>query len=76
MKLAAPDRRGNEIWGWMRAKEFTATSIATACGQKTHAVASNTIAGRQNNKKVLRWLVDKGCPVEFLDLPADMRSAA
>ncbi|MDH5297648.1 MAG: hypothetical protein OEV91_01360 [Desulfobulbaceae bacterium] len=70
------DRQANKIWGWMREREITATAIASGLGHKTHAVVSNTIAGRKNNRGVLQWLIDNGCPVEFMDLPADMRDAA
>jgi len=33
---------------------------------------ANTLAGRQNNRRVLQYLKDKGCPVEYLALPTDM----
>jgi hypothetical protein len=33
---------------------------------------SNTLADRRHDRQVLWYLVDKGCPVKFLALPADM----
>jgi hypothetical protein len=36
---------------------------------------SNTLADRRNNRQVLQYLVDKGCPVKYLALPPDMEAA-
>jgi predicted transcriptional regulator len=41
-----------------------------------HACVSRTINGKENSRKVLSLLMKKGCPVEFLALPEDMREAA
>ena len=41
-----------------------------------HSLVQSTIAGKKNNRKVLRELVAVGCPVKFLGLPKDMQAAA
>ncbi|MEN8134290.1 MAG: XRE family transcriptional regulator [Thermodesulfobacteriota bacterium] len=65
-----------KIDDWMRHHGLSVTKIQREIGFKNHGVVSNTIAGRKNNRKVLRLLVAKGCPVRYLALPDDMREAA
>lgn len=48
--------------------------IAEAMGVSL-ALVSDTISGRKNNRRVLRYLMDAGCPKEHLDLPEDLRDA-
>lgn len=63
---------------WMIDAKLSVTKIADALDCH-HSLVSNTISnkpGRKNNRRVLRLLIEKGCPVEFLDLPADMKEAA
>ncbi|WP_173084547.1 XRE family transcriptional regulator [Fundidesulfovibrio magnetotacticus] len=33
-----------------------------------------TVQGKKNNRKVLKALVDHGCPVSYLDLPEDLKA--
>jgi hypothetical protein len=42
-------------------------------GFSTHTGVSNTLAGRVDNKKVLGYLLEKGCPQKYLGLPKDMQ---
>lgn len=65
-----------EIEIWMKRKEVTVVSIQRALRFINHGTVSNTIAGRKNNRKVLQYLLNRGCPARFLDLPPDMRKAA
>lgn len=39
----------------------------------TKAVVNHTVHGKINNRKVLRALIELGCPRKYLDLPADMQ---
>lgn len=32
-----------------------------------------TVQGKKNNRRVLKALIDKGCPAEYLDLPSDLK---
>ena len=73
MKTIKGERQANKIWSFMRDKGFTGRDIMRACGHKSSCLASNTIAGRSHNRKVLRFLVTKGCPKKYLGLPQDMR---
>lgn len=73
MKTSQHERRANMIWSFMRKQEITAEDVAKACGHTTHSVTCNTIAGRKHNRKVLRFLITKGCPEKYLGLPKDMR---
>ena len=48
--------------------------IAEAMGV-SRALVSDTVSGRKNNRRVLRYLVEAGCPKEHLDLPEDLVGA-
>lgn len=61
-----------EIDIWMRRKGLSVAKIQKQLGYSTHTGISNTLAGRENLRRVLRFLVNEGCPVEYLDLPEDM----
>lgn len=65
-----------EIEIWMKRQKLTVSDIQRALSFKNHGVVSDTIADRRQNRRVLRYLLDAGCPEKFLDLPADMRRAA
>ena len=65
-----------EIQVWMKRNGITVVSIQRALGYATHAIVSNAIAGRNDNPKILRYLLNKGCPARYLDLPKGMRKAA
>ena len=62
-----------EIDVWMKRNGFSVAKIRRELGYKTHTSISNTLAGREHLRKVLQLLVDKGCPVEYLDLPKTMK---
>ncbi len=62
-----------EIDVWMKRNNLSVAKIQRSIGYKTHTGISNTLAGRDNLRKVLRLLADRGCPVEYLDLPENMR---
>lgn len=62
-----------EIDVWMKRNNLSVVKIKKMLGYKTHTGISNTLAGRENLSKVLQVLVDKGCPVRYLDLPENMK---
>ena len=66
-------RNSVEIEVWMTRNKLSVGKIQTMLGYKTHTGVSNTIAGRDNLRRVLQLLVDKGCPVKYLDLPKTMK---
>lgn len=65
-----------EIEIWMKRKKLTVSDIQRALNFKNHGVVSDTIADRRQNRRVLQYLLDAGCPAKYLDLPKDMREAA
>lgn len=65
-----------EINVWMKRNGWSVTKIQKELGMKAHVMVSNTINGKLNHRKVLRFLIEKGCPAELLNLPEDMREAA
>jgi len=65
-----------EINVWMMRNGWNVARIQRELGYQTHTLISNTLAGRENSRRVLRVLLDAGCPARLLDLPKDMREAA
>lgn len=65
-----------EIEIWMKRKRLTVVGIQHALNYANHGTVSNTLAGRKHIRKVLQYLLDKGCPAKYLALPEDMREAA
>ncbi|WP_321402633.1 helix-turn-helix transcriptional regulator [Maridesulfovibrio sp.] len=57
---------------WMSAHDLTQIKIAKDIGI-SKSIVSSTINGSTNNKKVLAYLRDKGCPQKYLSLPEEMK---
>lgn len=66
------NRQGKEIRQWMIAVDLKAVEIARAV-EVNNPLVGKTIDGDRNNRKVLRYLVAKGCPVAVMDLPDDIK---
>lgn len=66
------ERKGKEIRKWMIDVELRAVDISREVEVNTPLVGK-TIDGDRNNRKVLRYLVAKGCPVAVMDLPQDIK---
>ncbi|WP_353115374.1 hypothetical protein [Nitratidesulfovibrio sp.] len=67
------ERQTYHILDWLRRNRIRQLVIAEELGVNTSLVSS-TIWGRRNNRRVLRKLLDLGCPARFLNLPDDMSS--
>lgn len=65
------ERNTREIWVWMIRTGMRPAKIARELGVGRSLVTC-TIHGRKNNRRVLGYLLEKGCPTEILDLPEDM----
>ncbi|MFC1524696.1 XRE family transcriptional regulator [Thermodesulfobacteriota bacterium] len=68
-------RNQEKIRDWMYWQRITVMEIARELDINFTRV-SNTLASRRNDRKVLQYFIDKGCPAEILGLPEDMREAA
>lgn len=62
-----------EIEVWMKRNKLTVGKIAKMLGYKTHSGVSNTISGRDNLRRVLELLAEKGCPKKYLDIPKTLK---
>ncbi len=69
-KKKRKDRRG--VKAWMAMQEIRPVDIQRALGHKHHSPVVETILGEIDNREVLAWLRDNGCPVKYLHLPKDM----
>lgn len=56
------------IRAWMLEQGITGVAVAEQVGV-SNALVSATIGGRRNNRKILSFLADKGCPRTLLALP-------
>ncbi len=68
-------RQTYRILGWLRSKRISQVAIAEELGVH-NSLVSSTIWGRRNNRRVLRKLLDLGCPERWLSLPNDIDSRA
>ncbi len=65
-----------EIMVWLKRNGHRQVDIWRGLGYRYNVIVNDTIHGRRNNRRVLKWLAEHGCPVELLDLPDDMKEAA
>ncbi len=69
-------RNSVEIRVWLKRNGFKLATIQKALGYRDNKTVWATIEGQENNRKVLSWLKEQGCPRKYLALPDDMRRAA
>ena len=65
------DRR--KVRAWMVMEGVKPSDIQKALGQRSHVQVVQTLQGVRNDRRVLDWLRDRGCPVEYLQLPKSMQ---
>lgn len=68
-------RNSTEIKVWMLRNGLREHDIVQATGEEQTYV-NKTLLGTRNNRVVLRYLLEKGCPAKYLALPKDMMEAA
>lgn len=68
-------RNTKKIKIWMTNKDLREKDIVLATAQEQTYV-NKTLNGSRNNRVVLQYLKDQGCPERYLALPADMQAAA
>jgi hypothetical protein len=54
---------------WMVMEGIRPSDIQAALDQRSLTHAVETLTGVRSDKKVLDWLLNRGCPVEYLQLP-------
>ena len=71
---AGRNRDYHAIKKWMDENMISGAQVARDVG--VHPVlCSQVLRGWSNNRKILRRLLELGCPAEILSLPADMVAA-
>ncbi len=70
----ARDRQKARVW--MLENHVRLVDIQRELEHKSNTQVVETLQGWRNHRKVLEFLLEKGCPAQFLDLPKDMRAAA
>lgn len=69
-------RNSVEIRVWLKRNGFKLATIQKDLGYRDNKTVWSTIEGQENNRKVLTWLMENGCPTKYLALPDDLRRAA
>ncbi len=67
-------RQTAKIKEWMKENRWRICDIQRAIGHARHTPTWETIQARKDNRRVLRWFMDNGCPVDYLGLPDDMKN--
>lgn len=65
-----------EIEIWMKRNGVRQVGIQKELKMNSPVQVRETIYGIRNDRRVLGWLLGKGCPVEYLGLPVDMSEQA
>jgi hypothetical protein len=65
------DRRA--VRAWMVMEGLRPLDIQKALGFRYHTQVVETILGDRDDRRVLTWLRDNGCPADSLKLPTDMQ---
>lgn len=68
-------RNATEIKVWMLRNGLREHDIVRETGVEQSFV-NKTLNGTRNNREVLQYLIEKGCPAKHLALPKKMREAA
>ena len=68
------NRKPFVIKEWMYGRRLTQAEVAKSL-DVNKAVVSRTIFGSANNRRVLAFLRDAGCPINALALPMDLQEA-
>lgn len=61
---------------WMVEHEIRNVDIERALGMNNHVMVSQVLSGKKNHRRILSYLIDRGCPREYLELPTDVEVAA
>jgi len=72
---AGRDRDYHAIKKWMDENLISGSQVARDVGL-VPMNCSRVIRGLSNNRKILRRLLELGCPTDILSLPEDMKKAA
>ncbi|WP_243310089.1 hypothetical protein [Fundidesulfovibrio agrisoli] len=70
---AGKNRQAWRIREFLSDKGLTMADVGRAVGASNYLM-SETVRGIRNNRKILAYLRDLGCPARFLDLPEDLKS--
>lgn len=63
--MTARDRR-KQAKAWMVLNDIRNVDIKEALKLNHHTQIAETLSGKRNNRQVLQYLINKGCPAEYL----------
>lgn len=75
-QLAPTKKDRRQARAWMIVNSIRLVDVQQALGLKYHTQVGETLAGTRDDQRVLIYLLDRGCPERYLDLPAKMKRAA
>lgn len=73
-KQVKKDRK--QAKAWMVLNSIRLVDVQQALGLKYQTQVGETLAGIRDDKRVLSYLIDHGCPEKYLELPLKMKRAA
>ena len=73
-KKTTKKRDSLKVYFWMKENGLSYVGIARDLGYGGHMSVWRTVNGKKNIRKVLQYLVDRGCPKGILALPTDMET--
>ncbi len=65
------DRR--KARAWMVMNDIRLVDIQRDLKMNSYTQVVETMQGQRSHRKVLGWLLKKGCPASYLELPRDMK---
>ena len=69
-------RHRRRAWAWLVRRGIRQVNIQRELHHKYITQVNETLQGTRNDRQVLQYLLDIGCPEEYLDLPTDMHKDA
>ncbi len=73
-KPAKKNRR--RAWAWLVRRGIRQVDIQRELRHKHITQVNETLQGTRNDRRVLQYLFELGCPEEYLDLPTDIHKDA
>lgn len=71
---AINDRR--QARAWLVSRGIKQVEITRALKLRYPTQVNETLRGARNNRRVLQYLLDKGCPAKYLELPTNFDRVA
>lgn len=76
MKINPKKKNRRRALAWLVERGVRQKEIQLELHNRSNAQVNETLQGTRNDRRVLQYLLDLGCPEEYLDLPKGMHKDA